>query len=73
MVQVGCGHEFSHHSIVNEYQASEWVALGRSSTDMAGVFENKAGKMVKKFGSQPFFWNIGYNGPMSEGVVLTDP
>lgn len=73
VVQVGCGHEFSHHSIVNEYQASEWVSLGRSNTDMEGVFESKGGKMVKKFGSQPFFWNIGYNGPMSEGVVLTDP
>ena len=73
VVQVGCGHEFSHHSVVSEYQASEWVALGRSSTDMAGVFENRGGKMVKKFGSQPFFWRVGYEGPMPEGVVLTDP
>lgn len=72
VVQVGCGNEFSHHSIVNEYQSSEWVSLGRSSTDIAGVFEQKGGKMVKKFGSQPFMWRIGYDGPVPEGQILTD-
>ncbi len=72
VVQVGCGSEFSHYSIVNEYQSSEWVSLGRSSTDVAGVFEQKGGKMVKKFGSKPFFWRIGYNGPVPEGIRLTD-
>jgi hypothetical protein len=72
VVQVGCGNEFSHHSIVNEYQSSEWVSLGRSSTDIAGVFEQKGGKMVKKFGSQPFMWRIGYEGPVPEGQILND-
>lgn len=72
VVQVGCGNEFSHHSVVGEYQSSEWVALGRSSTDIAGVFEFRGGKLVKKFGGQPFMWRIGYAGPIPEGQVLTD-
>jgi hypothetical protein len=72
LVQVGCGHEFSHHSIVNEYQASEWVMLGRSSTDMAGVFEYKSGKLVKKWGGQPFMWRLAYDGPIPQGQVLSD-
>ena len=69
--QVGCLREFTHDSVVNEYQASEGQRLNRSRTDVKAVRNiGRGGNLVPDYSLKPFMWRVSYQGPVPQGVVL---
>ena len=53
--------EFTHDSVVNEYQASEWQRLNRSRTDVKAVRNiGRGGNLIPDYSLKPFMWRVSY-------------